>query len=318
MNLAQGEKLVQVLIANKAFGEINPGTSGLSHLELVVKLSENGKLQAEMKLGYETGALAYSFPDLDTEGLRRIRSTLEMYSRITNQPGVFREYDFGDCQNDEEMRYRMLSIPEYRAVAKIPRNKVVSLEQVKDSFKCPVCKSPMPTAGKKCQSCGAFCYKDGGKRYFESETASFFPLMRHGEAEAQMHLCRIDYINAESKSAYPHITYIEEFPYYLGAVYTFTPPAKNLVFNVILNKPKGIFLTDDFLAFPYRTARVRLNDLKILNENGCQLFKGTGTQPFMIVSFPVWDYACLEEIGSHVNYILYKYNCLIEEKERTN
>ncbi len=317
MKLAQGDKVVKVIIASKAFGEINPGYLGLQQLELVVKRNQNGILDAEMKFGFENGTSVYMFPNISEDGLKQIRFILDMYAKATNQPGIFREYDFTDCRNEEEMRFRFLLIPEYRAVTQIPREKVISLENVKQLLKCPICNAKILSSAQKCPNCGVFSYKDKGKRYFESERASFIPLLRHGEAEATIHLCKVDYINIKNRYLYTHITYIEELPVYLGAVYTFTPPAAPVEFNVILNKPRGLRVTQDLFSAPYRCRPVWPDDLEVLKQHGSQVFCGTGTEPSFIVSFGVWDYTCLEEIGSHVNYILYKYNSYLEGLENT-
>lgn len=317
MNLASGEKLVQVIVASSAFGEINPGQMDLRQLELVVKKDQTGSLAAEMKFSYKEGTAVYNFENVDEEGLGVIRSTLEVYARAANQPGVFREYNFSDCQDEDEMRFRFLLIPEYRAASRLPKDKVVSLEDARESLKCPVCGGQVVPSRSKCPECGAYTYKDGGLRYFESERASYFPLRRHGEKESTIHLCKIDYINIQSGYFYPHVTYVEELPIYLGAIYTFTPPAAPVEFNVILNKPSHLHVTDDIFTPPYRCRRLRINDLDVLRQYGVTVFRGTGTEPFFVVSFKVWDYTCLEEVGSHVNYILYKYNSLLEERAGT-
>lgn len=315
MNLVKGEQVVQVLIASKSFGEINPDNTGLQQLELFVKKNQKGSMDAEMRIGYETGTLTYSFSDIGNEDLPKIRSTLDMYSRVTNQPGVFREYDFSDCRDDEEMWFRILSIPEYRAQTKLPRDKVISLENVKDTLKCPICGHQVSSVKQKCVNCGIYTYKGDGNRYFESERASFNPVFRHGEKDASVHICKIDYINKKSHYSQPHITYLEEMPAYLGAIYTFTPPTKPAVFYVVLNKPRWFNLTEDLYSTPYQCRKVDFNDLESLKENGATVFCGTGTEPNLLVSFEVCDYTCLEEIGSHINFILYKYNSHIEKFE---
>ncbi len=317
MNLAKGEKVEKVIIASKAFGEINPGFTGLQQLELVVKRNQYGALDAEMKFGFDKGASVYKFPNVNEKGLEQIRLTLDLFAKTTNQPGVFREYDFSDCRNEEEMRFRYLLIPEYRAVTEMPRQKVVSLEDIKQLLHCPVCSSKIISSSPRCPSCGAFSYKDKGRRYFESDRASFFPLLRHGGTEATIHLCRIDYINIASRYLHTHITYVEELPIYLGAVYTFTPPEKPVEFNLILNKPRELHVTDELFCEPYRCRPIWPKDMEVLKQNGARVFCGTGTEPYLIVSFDVWDYTCLEEIGNHVNYILYKYNSCIKELEST-
>jgi len=315
MNLNEGEKLVKVVIASSAFGEINPGQMELRQVELVIKKDRTGNMAAEMIFGYKEGAAVYNFQNIDHEGLVVIRNTLDAYARAANQPGVFREYNFDDCRDEEEMRFRFLLIPEYRAAARLPKDKVISLETARESLKCPVCGSQVVLSRSKCPECGAFTYRDGGRRYFESERASYFPLRRNGNQEPIIHLCKIDFINIKSGYIYPHITYVEEMPVYLGAVYTFTPPAAPVEFSVILNKPSHLHITQDILSAPYRCRRVSINDLDILKQYGTVVFRGTGTEPFLVVSFRVWDYTCLEEIGSHVNFILYKYNSLLDEKE---
>lgn len=317
MNLTAGEKLVQVVIASSAFGEINPGYMDLRQVELVVKKDRAGNMAAEMKFGYKEGTAVYNFQNVNGEGLGAIRNTLKAYAKAANQPGIFREYNFDDCRDEEEMRLRFLMIPEYRAAARIPKDKVISLETARESLKCPVCGSQVVLSRSNCPECGAFTYRVGGRRYFESERASYFPLCRRGEQTPAVHLCKIDFINIKSHYIYPHVTYVEEMPAYLGAVYTFTPPAAPVEFSVILNKPSYLHVTEDILPAPYRCRRVSINDLEILRQYGSVVFRGTGTEPFLVVSFQVWDYTCLEEIGSHVNYILYKYNSLLEEKEGT-
>lgn len=317
MNLAQGEKLVQVVIASSAFGEINPGHMDLRQVELVVKEDRNGSMAAEMKFGYKEGTAFYNFQNLDEEGLEVIRNTLKAYAKAANQPGVFRVYSFDDCRDEEEMRFRFLLIPEYRAAATLPNNKVVSLENARESLKCPVCGSQVILSRAKCPDCGAFTYRDGGRRYFESERASYFPLRRHGEQDPAIHLCKIDFINIKSGYFYPHVTYVEEMPIYLGAVYTFSPPVAPVEFRVILNKPSHLRVTENIFSAPYICRRVSINDMDILRQYGTVVFRGQGTEPFLVVSFNVWDYTCLEEIGSHVNYILYIYNSFLDEKAGT-
>lgn|GEM_PF-5439444 len=320
MNLNRGDRLVQVMIASKGFGEINPGGVGLQQLELAAKRNLDGTLEAEIKIGCHNGTRLYKFPGLDEKGLQRVRMTLKMYASVTNQPGVFREYDFTDCRNEEEMRYRYLLIPEYRAVTSFPKQKVVSIREARDALRCPVCGAGNLPSTQKCPDCGALSYKDGNARCFESSAASFFPLRLDGEKKATVNLCKIDYVNCKNGYLHTHITYIEESPVYLGVIYTIAPPVSPVEFNVVLNKPCGLGMGNDINVFPrpYRCRKATSEELGILEEQGVQLFCGTGTEPHLLVSFPVWDYACLEEVASHVNYLLYIYNGLIECQENAN
>ncbi len=317
MDLARGEKIFKVIIASKAFGEINPGFMGLQQLELAAKVARNEQMEAEMKISTDKGAMMYKFSDLNEAGLERAYTVLQSYARATNQPGIFREYSFSDCRDEEEMRFRYLLIPEYRAVTGYPGKKTVALDEVKQALKCPVCRSEIRPAQQQCPQCGAYSYKGGGRRYFESQRASYLPLRASNGKDPEMHLCKVDFINIRSKYLCTHVTCVAEPPIYLGCIYTVTPPVKPVSFNIVLNKPEGINVSNKVLPSVYDTRYVNSRDLELLREHNAKLFCGTGTVPYLHVSFPVWDYTSLEEVGSHVNYILGTYNRYIEHEEGT-
>lgn len=313
MNLSQGEKLLEVMVANSAFGELIPGPMGLEQLELAVKQTLNGSVEAEMRIGYRKGSVAYLFPELDESGVERVKSMLRAYARSANQPGIFRNYEFSDCRSDQEMRFRILLIPEYRAVKMLPKEKVVPFKEIEKICRCPVCEIIVPRSSAKCPECGALIYKENGRRYIESQGASFFPLRRDGAQEATLHLCKVDYVHAQRDVLTTHITYVEELPVYLGAVYTYIPPTKPGTFWAILNIPVELDLPGDFLPPQYEARRVDPAELKLLNYRGVRLFCGSGTEPSLAVLFRVWDYTNMDEIGNHVNFILMKYNDRIQE-----
>lgn len=314
MNLAAGEKILQILVASKAFGEVNPGSMQIQQLELAVKLNRNGKIDAEMKIDYSRGTSLYNVSDINFKELEKTKLVFLTFARMTNQPGVFRNYDFSDCLSDEEMMFRLLAIPEYRAVSALPKDKLIYFNDIKKVFECPVCKCQISTAGKKCPECGTLIYQEKGRRYYESEIASFFPL---SGPETEVHLLKVDYINIKSSYLYTHITYVQEPPIYLGGVYILMPQSKNVEFRVILNKPWGYKVSPEIFSAPYHCRLLQAEDLEMLSEHGSRLFFGSGTEPYFVVSFTVWDYACLEEVGSHVNHLLRQYNHYLERIRRS-
>ncbi|KNZ69311.1 hypothetical protein Tfer_2108 [Thermincola ferriacetica] len=315
VNLATGEKVVEVIIASKAFGEINPGPLGLEQLELAVKKTRQGRMEAEMKVAYNNGVSIYHFPDLNEDSLRRARLAFLTFARATNQPGVFREYNFRDCRDEEEMRYRLLLIPEYRAVSSVPGSKVISFQEIKKILQCPVCKGEIHA--EKCAECGTELYREKGLRYYKSERAAYYPIGKDGRPDTEIFLCKVDYINTVSGYLYTHFTYIRELPIYLGAVYILTPPVKPVECNVVLNKPWQVKVREDIFTTRYKCRPFSFNDLEILHDNGAQLFQGTGTEPYFVISFRAKDYTCLEEIGSHVNNLLSIYNSYIDQYPTT-
>jgi len=317
LNLARGEKIFKVVIASKAFGEINPGYMGLQQLELAAKVAHSEQMEAEMKISTDKGAMLYKFSDLNEAGLRRVYTVLKSYARAMNQPGIFREYNFADCRDDEEMRFRYLLIPEYRAVTALSGKKTVTLSDVKQALKCPVCRREIRPTQQQCSQCGAYSYKGGGRRYFESQRASYFPRGENGEQDPKMHLCKVDFINVQSKYLCTHVTCVAELPIYLGCVYTVTPPVKPVNFHVVLNKPEGVDVSSSILPSIYDTRYINSQDLELLRTHDAKMFCGSDTVPYLHVSFPVWDYTSLEEVGSHVNYILGRYNRYIEQEEST-
>lgn len=315
MNLAAGEEVVEVMIASKTFGEVHPGAMELEQLELAVKKNNQGAMEAEMKVAYSKGVSVYNFPDLDENTLRRAKLAFLTFAQVTKQPGVFREYNFKDCRDQEEMRYRMLLIPEYSAVSSMPGSKVVSLNEIKKSLQCPVCKGAM--YDQKCRDCGTEFYKEKGLRYYKSERASYYPMGKNGQQDTEIFLCKVDYINTVSSYMNTHFTYIRELPIYLGAAYILTPPKKPIECNVVLNKPWKVKVREDIFPDCYKHRPFSFSDLETIRDNGAQFFQGTGTEPCLTISFNVSDYTCLEEIGSHVNYLLGIYNSYIDEYCKT-
>lgn len=308
MNLGSGEKILEIMIASTAYGEIFPGPMRLRHVELLVKKNTAGSIEAELSINSENGTAVYKFSDIVEDSLKKIKSTVSVFAGIANQRAVFRYYDFRDCRDEREMMYRCLLIPEYRAVKSLPKQKLVSLSDVKEVLRCPVCNAAGEPGRNKCPSCGAVKRNEKGRRYTESEGASFLPVPGEGEQDFVVHLCKVHYVNFQQNFLRTHFSYLEAAPDYLEAIFTEVPPVKPTDFHVVLKKPAGIEEITGIFPDQYRIAAPGPRELRLLDELGVP---GTGIAEagsHLIVTFQVWDYTNPDEISSQINFVVMKYN----------